>query len=180
MRRRLLRSLGTGLYAAAACLAAVVCLAAAWPALAQVNTTTSEIAGTVRDESGSALPGVAVEGTNAETGFRRFAITDTNGRYVLTLLPPGKYSVTALMQGLQSVKRDGLTLTLGSSSRVDFTLKIAGVTQSVTVTGEVPVIEETKTEVSASVNENAIRNLPLQTRNFTDLVVLTPGATSDD
>ncbi len=174
MRRQWFRSPGATFVALA------VFLAVAAPAGAQVNTTTAEIAGTVRDEGGGGLPGVTVEGTNTETGFRRFAITDTNGRYVLTLLPPGKYSVTALMQGLQSVRREGLTLALGSSSRVDFTLRVAAVSQSVTVTGEVPVIEETKTEVSSTVNENSIKNLPLQTRNFTDLVVLTPGATSDD
>ncbi len=174
MRRRWLRSVGPRFVALAACLAVVA------PALAQVNTTTSEISGTVRDEGGVGLPGVAIHGANVETGFRRIATTDTNGKYLLTLLPPGKYSVTARLQGFQSIERDGLTLALGSSSRVDFTLKIAAVSQSVTVTGEVPVIEETKTDVSASVNETSIKNLPLQTRNFTDLVVLTPGATSDD
>ena len=174
MNRRWFRCLGIGFLALAACLALVA------PVLAQVNTTSAEIAGTVRDEEGVGLPGVDIDGTNVETSFRQTAVTDANGKYVITLLPPGQYSVTARLTGFQFVRRAGLTLALGSSSRIDFTLKVAAVSQSVTVTGEVPIIEETKTEVSASVNEISIKNLPLQTRNFTDLVVLTPGATSDD
>ena len=174
MTRRLLRPFGIFTFALAACLVGVV------PVLAQVDTITSDIDGTVKDMSGAGLPGVSVEGTNVETGFRRTSVTDAAGKYFLTLLPPGKYVVTARLQGFQPARRDGLTLALGTSSRVDLSMRLASVSQAVTVTGEAPVIEETKTDISSSVNETAIRSLPLQTRNFTDLIVLTPGATSDD
>lgn len=165
---------------AATALVAALALGADGPVAAQSNVTTAVIQGTVRDDAGGGLPGVSVEGVNSETGFRRLAVTDGQGRYLLTLLPPGKYAVTAALSGFSSAKRDGLVLALGSTTVVDLGLKLSGVAETVTVTGEAPVVETTKSDVSASVNDVAIQNLPLATRNFTDLVVLTPGATSDD
>lgn len=148
--------------------------------LAQANTTTAQIEGSVRDDSGGGLPGVSVEATNVENGLKRSAVSDGTGRYLLSLLPPGKYSVSANLSGFASVNRTGLVLTLGSSSRVDLLMKLSSVSETLTVTGEAPVIESSRSAISATVDQNEIKNLPLQTRNFTDLVVLTPGATSDD
>ena len=153
---------------------------AALPGASQVGPTTGEVNGTVHDQGGTPLPGVGVEGVQVETGFRRAAVTDASGRYALTFLPPGRYTVTARLQGFQPLRRDGIVVVLGSTARVDVMIGLSGVSETLTVTGDAPVVDQAKTEVSASVNETAIRNLPLQTRNFTDLVVLTPGATLDD
>jgi hypothetical protein len=147
--------------------------------IAQANVTTANIEGIARDGDGNSLPGVGIEGVNAETSLRRGSTTDSGGRYLLTFLPPGRYAVTARLQGFATATRSGLTLTLGSSARVDFTLRLANVSEAVTVTGEAPIIESTETGVTATVDRTSIANLPLKTRDWRELVLLTPGATDD-
>src|SRR5512143_994940 len=155
-------------------LGALAILLAAGVALAQTDVTTSRINGTVRDATGVALPGVSVEGKNLETGLTANAVTDEKGSYRLLNLPTGRYSVTAKLAGFKTETRPEIRLLLGSTPTADFTLDVTGVAESVTVTSELPVVEVGNTSASTTIQTEQVKALPLNGRNFTDLVLLTP------
>ena len=146
-------------------------------ALAQVTTGT--ILGTVTDSTGAVLPGVSASIINVETGLSRTALTDTAGRYRASELPVGKYEVSVELAGFQKVVRTGIELTVGRQALVDFTLQVGAVAESVTVTGEAPLIETTNATVANLVTEKEMRELPLNGRSFTDLTAIQPGAVTD-
>ncbi|HET8774980.1 MAG TPA: TonB-dependent receptor [Thermoanaerobaculia bacterium] len=146
------------------------------PVLAQ--SSTGSISGTVTDDSGAALPGVTVTATNTATGASRSAVTNAGGYYQIALLPPATYSVEAMLEGFQAVRRDRLVVNISSAVSFDVTMKV-GVSETVTVTAAAPLIETERTEVTSVVNETAIENLPVNGRNFIDFVLTTPGVVKD-
>lgn len=143
---------------------------------AQSSGSTGQIIGTTTDNEGGALPGVMIQATNTETGFDRTAITDEGGFYRLDLLPPGIYDVKAALDGFKTEIKRGARVSLGSSVRIDYVMAETAVAEEIVVTAEAPVIETTNPSVTASVGDEAIANLPLQGRDFTDFAVLVPGA----
>ena len=153
-----------------------VCLLLPLPLFAQ--SSTGSISGTVTDESGGALPGVTVVATNIATGTSRTAVTNSAGAYQLALLPPATYAVEASLDGFQPVRRDRIVVNIGSDVALALTLK-AGVSETITVTAEAPLVETERTQVSSVVNEVAIENLPTNGRNFIDFVLTTPGVVRD-
>jgi outer membrane receptor protein involved in Fe transport len=142
------------------------------------QSSTGSISGTVKDDSGAALPGVTVTATNAATGVSRSTVTNASGYYQLALLPPATYSVEATLEGFQSVRRAALVVNIGSAVTFDVLLRV-GVSETVTVTAAAPLIETERTEVTSVVNETAIENLPVNGRNFIDFVLTTPGVVKD-
>ena len=155
--------------------AAVVLLAphAGW---AQSSGSTGQIIGTATDTDGGAMPGATIVATNTETGFSRTAITDTAGFYRLDLLPVGTYDVKAALDGFRTEIKRGAQVGLGSSVRIDYILAESAISEEIVVTAEAPVIETTNPSVTANVGDQAIANLPLQGRDFTDFAILVPGA----
>ncbi len=145
-------------------------------ALAQSSSTTGQIYGTARDPNGGVMPGVGVEAKNLDTGFARSAVTDTSGYYRLDLLPSGTYDVRSTLDGFKSEIKRGVVVTLGSTVQVNIDLQIASVAEEIVVTAESPIVESTNPSITSAVSEREIANLPLQGRDFTDFVVLTPGA----
>jgi hypothetical protein len=145
-------------------------------ARAQATATTGQIEGTILDQQGGVLPGVLVTARNTGTGLQRSATTDSSGMYRLTLLPLGTYEMTVELQGFGTVKRDGLALQVGETLTVPITLQVATLTEAVTVTAEAPLVEVTRSQQAASINETAIDSLPINGRRFQDFVLLTPGA----
>jgi hypothetical protein len=143
---------------------------------AQATATTGQIEGTVSDATGAALPAVSVMARNAATGFERTAVSDATGFYRLSLLPLGTYEVSAQLQGFAGVKRSGLALRVGETLTAPFSLKVASVEESVTVTAEAPAVEVTRSLSANNVNQTAIESLPINGRRFQDFVLLTPGA----
>ena len=146
-------------------------------ALAQVTTAT--ISGTVSDSTGAVVPGAVVTVRNVETGITRTVSTDSAGRYRAPRLGMGDYAVTAESAGFQTSVRSGITLTVGRAAVVDFALQIGAVAETITVTGEAPLIETTTGTVGSLVNERAMRDLPLNGRSFDDLTGLQPGVVSN-
>jgi hypothetical protein len=142
-------------------------------ALAQLTTGT--ISGTVTDPTGAAIPGASVTAQNTETGNTRQTVTGPQGRYELPNLPSGSYEVRATTTGFQTSVRSGINLSLGQNLVVNHSLQIGEVTQSVTITGEVPLVETTSATVTQLVDEQAVENLPLNNRDLTQLAVLQPG-----
>jgi len=144
-------------------------------ALAQSQATTGVIEGTVRDESGGAIPGAAVVLRNVATNFERAVTSDTDGRFRGLLLPLGPYRVAVSMSGFGTHVREGLELQVGQTINLPVTLKVSALQEEVVVTGEASVIETTRAEGSDRIDERAIGGLPNNGRNFLDFTKLTPG-----
>jgi Carboxypeptidase regulatory-like domain len=148
----------------------------AWPvaeAAAQSQATTAEINGRVIDAQGGALPGVAVTAKNTDTGYTLSAVTSAEGLYLLPLLPPGAYDVTMELTGFATTTRR-VALTVGAAVTYNHTLQLSSIAENVTVTAATPLIETTATVRTSTLNEEAIRNLPINGRRFQDFITLTP------
>jgi hypothetical protein len=146
--------------------------------LAQATgTTTGDIRGHVTDESGAALSGAVVTATGQETGLVRSDTSLGDGSFAIRLLPSGLYRVSATVAGFQAGELSNVRATIGSSVNVDFRLRVAAVAETVTVRGEAGLIDPSSTEVSKTIGEAKIRNLPINQRNFLDFAVTTPGVT---
>ncbi|MDQ3281283.1 MAG: TonB-dependent receptor, partial [Acidobacteriota bacterium] len=148
------------------------------PAAAFAQSSAGAISGAVVDDSGSALPGVTITATNVATSATRTSVTNATGAYQIGLLPPGAYTVSASLEGFQPVRRDNVTVNIGTDTTLNLTLKV-GVSETMTVTAAAPLIEAERTQVSSVVNEEAIENLPTNGRNFIDFVLTTPGVVRD-
>jgi outer membrane receptor protein involved in Fe transport len=143
------------------------------PASAQQSTGT--IAGRIVDDQGAAVPGVTVTGRNTETGFTRTSVSDAEGSYRLTALPVGTYDLTAELQGFSRIENKGIVLSVGQTLEVSMTLKVASLQESVTVTGETPLIESRSSSVGGVVDIGRIESLPLNGRQFANLAATIPG-----
>jgi hypothetical protein len=138
---------------------------------------TAAISGTVTDSSGAAMADAQVQAKNSGTGITATTSTDAQGRFRFSDLAIGDYSLTASKMGFQTVARNGITLTVGSQPVADFQLPVGAQTQTVTVEGQVSQVETQSTAVGALVEGKQIRDLPLNGRNFTQLLTLAPGVT---
>ncbi|HVS30444.1 MAG TPA: carboxypeptidase-like regulatory domain-containing protein, partial [Thermoanaerobaculia bacterium] len=139
------------------CLAALLVLLLAMPTVAQ--ETTSSIQGTVTDQTGAALPGVSVEALNTR-GQRFTATTDSSGTYRFPALPPGTYTITATLAGMAAAPVRNYELTLGMAPRIDLRMRLAALTEAVTVTAEAPIVDVTRSAVTTSVTRQQIETLP--------------------
>ncbi len=144
-------------------------------AFAQSQATTGVIEGIVVDESGAPVPGVSVTLRNTGTNFERVVASDNDGRFRGLLLPLGPYRVTAALQGFATVVRDGVDLAVGQSVNLRLNLKVSAVQEEILVTGALPVVETTRAESSTLIDQNSIKGLPNNGRNFLDFARLTPG-----
>jgi hypothetical protein len=160
---------------------AAICLTLLLPAMAgaQARLTGADLSGTVVDQTGAALPGAMVTGTNSETNVARSVTTDERGRYTIAALPPGTYQLVASLSGFVTETREQVNLQLGQGVTMDFQLRVAGTAEAVTVVAEPRVVEARHTEVSSVVNQQQIQNLPINGRNFISFAVITPGVTTD-
>jgi hypothetical protein len=139
------------------------------------ETETGGIQGLVTDNSGAVFPGATIKIDNVDIGIARLLTTDDQGRYAASSLPIGTYRVTAQSNGFASQTRTGLVLTLGQVLPVDFELRLGGVTQEVTVTGAAIQVNTTTTKTGTLVETKQLQQLPLNGRNYEQLVALAPG-----
>ncbi|HEX8456788.1 MAG TPA: TonB-dependent receptor [Pyrinomonadaceae bacterium] len=151
----------------------VLCLGASAPSFAQQTDAT--IAGTIKDTQGGVLVGVEVTARNLETGFARTAVSEDEGRFVFPAMPVGNYEIRAAQQGFKPFTRERLRLAIGDAAVIDITLEVASVDTQVEVTADAELVNTQTSELSYLVNEDAIRELPLNGRNYTDLAFLQPG-----
>jgi outer membrane receptor protein involved in Fe transport len=149
----------------------------AGPAAAQ--SATGSIEGSVVDQTGSIMPGVTVTALETATGVSRSTVTDENGLFRLPLLPVGVYDVTVELSGFTSRKLPEIIVTIGQVVSLKVQLAVSGVVETVNVSGGTPVIEATRSQVSSTITETAVQNLPVNGRNFIDFALLTPGVTRD-
>jgi outer membrane receptor protein involved in Fe transport len=142
------------------------------------QAATATIEGIVTDPSNAAVPGAKVMIKNVDTGLKREITTDASGLYRIAALPPGSYEIAAGAEGFTENKYGAVTLTVGQKLNLDLTLRVT-VSEAVTITDVAPIVETTRANVSASVGERAVRELPVNGRNFLDFVTLTPGVVRD-
>ncbi|HYN08930.1 MAG TPA: carboxypeptidase regulatory-like domain-containing protein [Vicinamibacterales bacterium] len=152
----------------------IASLVLASPAFAQIQITTGVIQGTVTDATGAVLAGVAVEVKNIETNITESRVTDTNGRFVVLQLQPGRYTVTFRLQGFATLVQEGVVLTVGQAVNLSPQLKVSTVQETLTVTGT-PVVETTRSGVASTLDERVVATLPILGRKFEDLLTLTAG-----
>jgi len=149
-------------------------------AYAQAGPTSADLTGYVRDESEAVMPGVRVTATDTATDIQRVELTDGVGRYVFRALPPGVYTVVVEAPGFASVRQPDITLRLGAVASLDFSMRVAGVVEQVTVTSDSAPIDLEHTGLTASVSGRQIDSLPINVRNFISFSVITPGVTVDN
>ena len=159
-----------------ACLALLTALFCAGRAQGQAETAT--ISGTATDASGGALAGANVQATNTGTNVSQSAMTDTVGRYRIPDLAVGTYSVQASLSGFKTVVHPGVVLSVGGAVIVDFSLPVGEITQTVSVESEVSRVETETSEVSTLISPQQMRDLPLNGRNFEQLITLAPGVST--
>jgi hypothetical protein len=131
--------------------------------------------GTVRDESGSAIPGASVNVKNVETGAERRLVTDDAGRYAAPSISIGKYEVQAEKQGFAAQVKTGIDLLVGQNTTVDLVLTVGQIRQVVTVEEPVPTVNLSTQDTSGVVNERQVKQLPLNGRSYDGLLMLNPG-----
>lgn len=136
---------------------------------------TATIVGIVTDQSGAAVPGAQLTVVSTATGFSRSVESNADGQYVVPSIPTGAYTVTVIRAGFQKLERFGIEVTAASKVEVNLELAVGSGTQSVSVTESAPLLQSQTASVSNLVGSQQIVGLPLVSRDFTNLVVLSPG-----
>ena len=145
-------------------------------AIAQVTTGT--ILGTVRDPTGAVVPNATVTVTDAGKGTTTAAKTDTEGSYLVPNLLPGTYNLSVESQGFKRSIQNNIVIDIDQKAQIDFALETGGATETVEVTSAPPLIRLDSSELGEVVGKREVQNLPLNGRNFAQLVYLVPGVTT--
>src|SRR5439155_12698753 len=140
-----------------------------------MGQTAGTISGVVQDSTGAVIRGVSVTVKNVDTGTTRMLVTDEQGRYRGPNLPPGSYEVEAMLAGFQTEIRRGIVLTVGQDAVVNIGLQVGQVADQVEVNAEAAAVEVNNATISGLVNQDTIRDMPLNGRSFTDLIPLQAG-----
>lgn len=152
---------------------AFLLLAVAVPSISQ--TTTGRIIGNVHDQSGAAVAGATLTITDVQRGTVRTAISDDSGGYVISNLPPGVYSVRAEAKGFKIVERPDIQIEVATDVPVEISLSPGNVKEIVVVTSEVPLVNTTSSVLGGTLSNQEINDLPLNGRNYENLLQLRPG-----
>jgi hypothetical protein len=141
----------------------------------QSQSTTGRILGTLTDQSGAAVAGASVVVTDVQRGTSRTMTTDESGGYAGPDLQPGTYRIHVEVKGFKSVERPNVQIEVATDLRVDFTLQPGQVSETVTITEEVPLINPTSATLGGTLSNKEINDLPLNGRNYENLLQLRPG-----
>ena len=139
------------------------------------QTVDTAIIGTVLDPSGGAVVGATVTASEIATGLSKAAATGQNGEYEFSYLLPGTYIVEVKAKGFNTVRRSDVMIQLAQQAKVDFTLQIGGMQQTIEVHSSQPLLQTENASLGQVVGTERIANLPLNGRKFDDLALLTPG-----
>ncbi len=154
----------------------------AWIAVASSTAyaQNAQVIGAVKDSSGAVIPGATVTARNVETGLTRVEVTDGLGEFRLPSLPPGRYAVSSELSVFNTETRPDIVLIIDQTAIINFSLKPATLSETITVTGESPIVDVTRSDVSTSVSTQQIQDLPVASRRWIDLAMLTPGTSQDN
>ena len=141
------------------------------------SVSSGTIDGTIRDQSNSVLPGVTITATSPQLQVGQIVqVSDAAGNYKFVDLPAGTYRLKAELQGFSVSVRDDLRLTVGFNARVDFTLKVGAVEESVTVSGQSPVVDVSSTAASVAFTKEVLDSIP-RGRDLQNILAMAPGVT---
>jgi hypothetical protein len=146
------------------------------PVMAQLPTAT--LLGTVTDPQGAVVAGASVTAKNTDNGLSRTFTTDGNGAYRFNALPIGNYELQITQPGFETETRAGLTLTIAQEAVVNISLRVGAASEKVVVTAEAPLVETTNATLGGVVTPEKIQGLPLNGRNYLDLMTFQPGVTN--
>jgi hypothetical protein len=132
--------------------------AACIPVAAQVAS--SEVSGAILDSTGAAVANAKVTATSLATNLAREAVSDSSGSYIITLLPPGDYTITVEASGFRKLVQSGLSLQINQQARLDLTLQLGQVSETVEVTAQTPLLESESSSLGTVVNEKLVNQLP--------------------
>ena len=149
----------------------VLCL----PGSAQVSS--AELSGTVIDATNAAVPGAKVTATNSATNVAHDSVSDATGSYLIPLLQPGDYVITAEAKGFKKLVQKGLTLQINQQAQLNLQLQLGQVTEEIQVTAQAPLLQSESSSLGTVVSEKLVNQLPLNGRNFIQLAILSPGVT---
>lgn len=139
------------------------------------QSTSASVNGTVRDQSGAVISGVKIVLANIESGVQHIAATGSAGAYSIGDIPPGNYSAGALKDGFATEQKTGLILQVNQTATLDFVMTVGSHEETVTVVSNLSVVNSTTSELGTVITTLLVTNLPLNGRNFTQLLALTPG-----
>ena len=162
----------------AACAILLTALIIFGPCVTAQTAATGALAGTVTDASGAVIGNVKVTVTSADTGQARTATTAADGTYTVGLLPPGNYRVKFEASGFKPVEVPSASVTITETGVLNQTLEVGNASQSVTVEGSVETVQTQSSTLGTVANAATIIDLPLNTRNYTNLLIMTAGANS--
>ena len=144
-------------------------------AIAVAQQPTAQISGLISDSSGAVVPDAGIHVTNLNTGLRVDGRSNGSGNYLVTNLRPGEYQITASKEGFATVSRNGVTLVVSQSARLDFTLSLGSVKDTIEVRGTAPLLESSTASVGQLIETKAVSDLPLNGRNYLQLAKLSSG-----
>jgi Carboxypeptidase regulatory-like domain len=142
---------------------------------AQANL--ARLTGAVRDQTGGVMVGVAISVTDADRGLERSTVSDATGQYLLPGLLPGRKTVRAEYQGFRAFEQSNVVLGVAQDARIDIVMQPGEVTETVRVTEAPPLLDTTSAELGGTLQNQEINDLPLNGRNFENLLDLRPGVT---
>lgn len=157
----------------------LVFLVAIFASTAHPQTFRGSIQGTVTDSSGATIPGARVKVFSPGTGLSRSLTTNDQGAYAVYELPLGSYSVTVEKQGFRTTTMTGIAVSVGAPARADARLDAGAVQEVVEVTAEVPLVETTSNNTGGTIDAVVAGELPINGGDYTKLLELVPGSTSD-
>jgi outer membrane receptor protein involved in Fe transport len=156
-------------------LIAALILLVAFPSASWAQRSAAAINGTVRDTTGAVIPDATIVLTNTETNVAQTALTNATGEYVVLNILPGTYVMKASKEGFQTINQPAFTLQVNQTTTFDFTLQVGSTTQTVTVEAAAAGIETSTAELGSVVTQRMVDDIPLNGRNFSELLELTPG-----
>lgn len=138
---------------------------------------TAQVSGRITDASGAVVPGAQITLANRANGFKRDSVANDEGNYNVPLLQPGTYEISVRKDGFKPILQPNVVLNVEQVARLDFTLEAGAVSETVTITSTAPVLDRETSSIGQVVENKTIVTLPLNGRNYTQLVALMPGAT---
>lgn len=144
-------------------------------ALAQSESGSSAIEGTIRDANANAVPGAIITVRSLDTGYTRTLTTNERGQFVASVMPVGTYVIEVKANGFATARRENLQLTVGNTETLNLLLSVASVAETITVTADNSQLDTEEGAAGSTVEQRSVRDLPIRGRNFTDFVQMTPG-----
>ena len=142
------------------------------------QSTTSQILGRIVDSTGAVVPGAHIAVENQQTGAKRETTSSDTGAFAAPLLPPGEYRITVQKDGFRPVTQTGITLQVDQVARLDFSMEVGAVNETVNIVAEAPLLDQQTSSLGEVIDTRTVENIPLNGRSPFRLVQLTPGVLS--